>query len=213
MTLTNILLVEDSEQNIKDAQDVLGNLKVAKSLAQFEEHLSQEKPDCVLSDLYFPTGYNNEKHERIKAESAVMVEDYISQCQRINSNPIGTALEQIFKAKGITSIDEYFELFKDDPIVKQYKDHIRHSYDNFEQVKSYKKLAEEMRNDFHQLPSGIFVYRRCLEEKIPVVIVTSAYHHGIEFQPFVNHVGTYVDTAVDNKKDWKKALEYINRGK
>ena len=143
---THILLVEDGEQNITDAKKVLGDISVAKSYAQFEELLSKEKPDAVLSDLYFPTGYNNETHEKIKTQSAAILDDYIKQCQRINPNPIGSALELIFKAKGISTIDEYFNMFKDDLIIQKFKDHIRHSHQEHEKVRSYQQLAKDIKD-------------------------------------------------------------------
>src|SRR3989338_9785926 len=207
MELTDILVVEDGEQNINDAREALGEIMIARSFAEFEDIFTKNKPKYVLSDLYFPTRYNGEKHEKLKSEVADILENYINKNYG-KSNPLARVLEMIFPNLNSTNFDEHLDAFND-PVLnnKNIRPYIRNAYDEGQRVKDYKKLLKDINDNVHDLPSGIFVYRKCKSENIPCIIVTNAYHHGTEFQPFVYHVGSYFDNLVNGKKQWKEALE------
>ena len=206
--MKKILIVEDQEQNVKDAIEALGKVSVARSFKEFKERFEEERPNGVLSDLYFPTGYKDKTHKSLEDESVAIVEGYVG---RQEINPIGVALELIFKAKKIKTFEEFLEMFKGDPIIQAegYKNHIRERYELHRKVRSYAQLAEDIRNGVHETPSGIFVYKHCRAQGVPCTIVTSSYHHGTEFQPFVDQVGRYFDQVTNSKKQWKPALEEI----
>jgi len=210
MELSDILVVEDDEKNIKDAKEVLGEIQIARSFAEFEDKFTKEKPKYVLSDLYFPTGYIGERHEKLKSEAASILDSYIKEQQKHNA--VGRALETIFAAKEIKTLDQFFEIFKDDSVIQmeKWRNILRERYNDYEKVRNYKQLLKDINDNVHDLPSGIFVYKHCKNENFPCMIVTSAYHHGTEFQPFVKNVGSFFDNLVNGKKQWKEALEYIS---
>jgi hypothetical protein len=60
---------------------------------------------------------------------------------------------------------------------------------------------------------GVKVYEYCKARQIPVAIVTDAFHHGIEFQPFVGNVGRYFDQLTDGRKQWEAALKELQGAK
>lgn len=206
--MKKILIVEDNEKHIQDATEVLGKVAVAKSFKEFKRSFEEERPNYVLSDLYFPTGYKGKTHKSLEDESVKIVEGYVG---RQETNPVGVALELIFKAKKIKTFEEFLEMFKDDPIIQAdgYKNQIRERYELHRKIRSYAQLAEDIGKGVHELPSGIFVYKHCRDLNVPCTIVTSSYHHGTEFQPFVDQVGRYFDQITDGKKQWKQALEEI----
>ncbi len=208
MNIKKILVIDDLERNILDAQEDLGDISTARSYIEFESLMSKEKYDCILSDLYFPVG-EKEKNEKLKKETLEILGNYIKEQQKYN--PVGWALEQVCNALELKSIEEYFEKFNHlkDPVLKGYKERIILGYNDYEKVKEYKNLFNQIENEIHELPSGIFVYKECENKNIPCSIVTSAYHHGTEFQPFTNQVGNYVDTLIEEKKEWKKALRSL----
>lgn len=209
--IEDILVVEDREENIVDAKQMLGDVRIAKSFAEFEEELASWKPDKVLSDLYFPTGYNDERDGQMRHECSAIIEDYVRKIER--PNPIAFVLEQIFGVLDLKTrtVEEYLHVFKDDALFqnKGFVESIKRAYEEHTTLKAYRGLAMNIRKCAYVTPCGIFAYRRCAEEGIPVVIVTSAYHHGIEFQPFVSHVGPFVDEVVGGKKQWSKAFERL----
>lgn len=209
MELCNVLVVEDNEQHLADARDLLGPVRVACTLAAFEEEFSRCRPDAVLSDLYFPTGYPAARDTVLQDEVVGILEAYIQSNRK--ENPIGRAVDLVLPAIQATTLDELFVRFRQDPVIgeERFQDHIRDRYEFHLETKRYAALLSAIREGMHQLPAGIFTYRRCLDQSVPCVIVTSAYHHGIEFQPFVSHVGAYFDKLVGRKKPWREAFASI----
>jgi hypothetical protein len=203
-----IIVIEDNERFGNDAKETLG-AKLVTTFAEFETELAKEKPDVVLSDLYYPTGYIGEKDEQLRESVLVLFDQYIKKIYR--PNPVGRALETVLEL-GVfgKTMDDYFDALKNDIIVKAYKDNIASAYKSYQEMTHYQSLREGIKEKFCDPPSGIFAYRLCEEMSIPCIIVTSAYHHGIEFQPFVNHVGRYLDTLIEGKKPWKKALDTVS---
>ncbi len=204
-----ILVIEDNIQFGNDAKETLG-AKLVTNYAEFETELSREKPDVILSDLYYPTGYTGEKDEQMRDSVLVILDQYLKQIDR--PNPVGRAVEQVIKL-GVFggTIDDYLNSLKDDPVVKKFKDEIISAYRTNQQLKQYQALRQGIKEKNRDPPTGIFAYKKATELEIPCMIVTSAYHHGIEFQPFVNHVGQYLDTLIEGKKPWKNALDRISR--
>jgi len=204
-----ILVVEDNVAFGNDAKETLG-ARLVTTYAEFEKELEKERPDVILSDLYFPTGHAGQKDEKMREASIVMIDSYVKRIDR--PNVLGKAVEKVLEL-GVFggSIDEYLSALKDDPVVKKYRQQIISSYQELEKLRKYQSLAVAIKDGRHDPPSGIFVYRKADELSIPCMIVTSAYHHGIEFQPFVEHVRHYIDTLVDGKKPWRTALESLIR--
>lgn len=211
INLENLLIVEDNEQNINDAVAQLGDVRIARTLSEFDSEFEKNKPEAVLSDLYFPTGYEEKENGLVRNELTKILNEYISKYRE--PNYLGQAVEQICKALGLKSLDEFFEYpaFKNDSVVAMpdIRWQIKEAHEKNEETKKYKALLEKIQNGTYQLPSGVFVYRKCKGKSVLCVIVTSAYHHGIEFQPFVSHVGRYFDNLKDGKKQWKKAFDAL----
>jgi len=205
--MMKIFVVEDNSDFAKDAKDDLG-ARVFATHADFIVALRDDKPDVVLSDLYFPTGYVGTFDTNIRAESASIIGKYVVSIDR--PNPLGKTVDLLLSTVFVgKTLEDYIEMMKEDSVVKKFKDEISERYRENERIKQYKELAEKIKDGSHDPPSGMFVYRDCSLMKIPCMIVTSAYHHGIEFQPFVSHVGRYMDQLVDGRKPWKRALEAV----
>lgn len=59
-----------------------------------------------------------------------------------------------------------------------------------------------------QLPLGILVQNEAKQRGIPTVIVTSTYHHDDAFKAIRSDItAPYIDTLVDDRKDWKSGIE------
>jgi CheY-like chemotaxis protein len=208
-----LLVVEDNPKNIEDAISALSDFEVvvATTYSEFEKALDLTNPSAVLSDLYFNTGYGmDEKHCRMKDEACSIMEEYVKKIDV--RNPVAEVLEFFFKTGSFGStVDEYLEMMKEMPIIKDesFRSLARIKWKEHETVEHYKSLLYDMKTGMHLLPSGIFVYRHCKEKNIPCVIVTSEYHHGVGFQPFVYCVGQYVDRLENDKKLWAEAAKIV----
>ncbi|MFC1697502.1 hypothetical protein ACFL1H_04165 [Nanoarchaeota archaeon] len=216
-----IIVVEDDSLQQSMAKEVLENPIIYSTYRDFElnfnrEH-EREKPDAVLTDLYFPTGffYEEEKrHVEMRDEIVQILKNYINKY--VKPSPIGAAANKVMELFNVDKIDDYIEIFKQDEIIKKFESDIRRGNEQFETRNQYLELLNvlEEQTPAYPIPSGIFVYRKCKENNVPCIIVTSAYHHGVEFQPFVNEVaGNYIDQLIDingyKVKPWEEALYLV----
>lgn len=205
--ISNILAIEDTPEHVEDVRALLGNRGAVVSTYKDFITLVASKPKLVLSDLYFPTGYENESdlHKKLKDGALAVLDDYIER-ERGNGNPIAVAVNQVVSVGVLGKTpEEVVKNLKLDP--PSLRSQVEHSVKDDQRLKGYEKLREAMAKDENLLPLGMFVYQHCQAQGIPAVIVTDAYHHGTEFQPFVAKVGNYFDQLVDGKKQWKAALD------
>lgn len=62
------------------------------------------------------------------------------------------------------------------------------------------------------LPLGIILAEHAKERGKPVVIVTSTYHHDDAFEPITSLLPcSYVDTLVDNRKNWTAGIAQLEK--
>jgi len=219
--LEKILIVEDKKEYIADAKEILGDkiIGIVNTYKIFEEYLDKNSGNIhgVLSDLYFPSGYEGTpKHKFILGdEVACAIEDYLVTRNYYN-NPIGNVVNEILKTGklGNTHEDVVENLLKNENEISKLpglKEVIELKLNKYHEFLEYKKLEKEKREGKRKFPMGMFVYKTCKEKNIPCIIVTDVYHHGTQFQPFVEKVGRYFDQLVDGKKQWEEAFEEIRK--
>jgi len=205
--ISDVLVIEDTPEHIEHVKSLLGDRGVVVS--DYNNFLIKVavKPKLVLSDLYFPSGYPAESylHKKLKDDTLAVLDDYI-KLERGDGNPIAVAVNQVVSvgALGNTPKEVVKNLQLDIPGLRQ---QVEQRVKDADRLKTYENLRDAIAKDEHLLPLGMFVYQKCQELGIPAVIVTDAYHHGTEFQPFVAKVGKYFDQLVDGKKQWKAALD------
>lgn len=220
MEINKLIIIEDNQKQIDNARKQLGeDFLVARNYREFELmwYKHEGQIEGVLSDLYFPRGDDDKFpiYEGHKIETLSLLDEYIQTRFRENydenirnlyqmviNSGAAKDFEDIFikleKQLRIGSENHFYEELRDKLGIGSFK------------CKKYEKLKEEMKNDNHLLPEGIFVNEQAKKMSIPCVIVTSEYHHGHTFEPFRNHLDNYVDMVDENgNKAWNLGLEKL----
>ncbi|MEK6891182.1 MAG: hypothetical protein AABX03_03515 [Nanoarchaeota archaeon] len=214
-----LLIVEDKAEEANQAKleaKKLGltNLAVAQNLEQAFELLDLN-PQYIASDLFFPAGnldvreyverflplyqeYEQKTFPEIKAgilhrvikgyeEMGISMEKYERDWLPIVGKPMG---------------EEYIEMIRDHI-------HLRKDYSKFVKFQGVKQAIKDGSN----LPLGIPLMEKAKERGIPIVIVTSTYHHDHAFEPVSSLITVpYYDTLIgeDNKtKNWQAGINAL----
>jgi len=220
ITGIDILIIEDSTVQQDEAMRVFPECILVETLKDAQQILQTTRPLTVLSDLYFPSGMEFAQEKPYKDSILQTLEEYISTSFKYggsNSTLVGHAFEHVCKSIGIER-EQFLKILKSgSPFnIPAHQATLEQGIKNVQLEGQYKKMFASMNAGTYQIPFGIFVYEECKEKKIPCITVTSAYHHGPEFEPFSRRLGPYVDRLVDGKKPWKDAYDQIktreNRG-
>ena len=215
-TRRNFLVIEDKPEESAYLKRLIGeDAIVVGTYKEFETTLQTQGYAAVLSDLYFPSGYesHDSRHIEMKNQTTRALGTYISQYYA--TNPIARALDQLGKAgfgdtrEGV--LEKVVMIEGENGVLKL--PHIKNTLDDAlrraDQEKAYRELQAKIESEEHLMPLGIFVYKEATRQGIPCVIVTDEYHHGIEFQPFTNLVGRFFDQNIAGHKQWSEAAEFL----
>jgi hypothetical protein len=217
-----ILIVEDNEEQKIYSGELVRNFDVKlyhlSTFRECQEIIPNLKLDGILSDLYFPSGYeiNSEIHQEHKERTLNILRSYIEGVKTSLMNPLLNATElTLGREVDDSNLEEIVSNVKNIGFLagedySKISESLRRGVDDKSKLKEYENLIAKISDDVHLLPEGLFVYELAKEQEIPCVIVTSCYHHGSEFQPFVSEVGRYVDAInPDGSKQWKKGYELL----
>jgi len=224
MGLENIIVVEDNEDHINDAVNQIGNeIKIARNFAEFEQRLDEGNIRGILSDLYFPTGFERgdlPRYLEIRSKVLKIINNWVSKHgyrSDSKNNPIAYVLDHLVKAGLGKTPQEALEKIKEKEKglldLPHLSETINDSLRRLEEGKRYVSLSDQIALGEHLMPMGIFVYEKAKKSNIQCIIVTDSYHHGTEFQPFVSSVGHYFDNLKGNSKMWSEGLEALWKDK
>ncbi len=218
-----LLIVEDKAEESDHAKleaKKLGltNLAVAQNLEQ-AFNLLDSNPQYIASDLFFPVGnldvkqyvkkflpfYEEYERRRFPTFEASILHKVIKQYENI-----GVSMEKYeqdwLPILGKPMGEEYIEMIRDHI-------HLRKDYSRFVKFQSVKQAIQDESN----LPLGISLIERAIEKGIPIVIVTSTYHHDHAFEPVRDSIKVpYYDTLIgvdnNNTKNWQAGIKHLVQG-
>ena len=219
MKLENIIFVEDNLAHQEDIKTKFGeDVRLAKTYLEFEREFEKGNVSGILSDLYFPTGFDIGSTEYIKHKTQILdvLKTYIdnmTQYEIVRYSELAKITEDMI-CDGEIFKEELLVFLNDKPTPYEFYKHIK-ELTGIEEVndmnREYINLKMEIEKDSHLLPMGIQIYSLAKESGLPCIIVTDSNHHGKEFQPFVSNVGTYYDKLTDGKKMWGEAqIKLVN---
>ena len=211
----DILIVEDTELQQFAAKEAFPESTLVTNLRDAKSAL-QQQPKAVLSDLYIPSGLTESEEAPLKQDILDTLQNYVKETfglQGSRNSIVGRVLSTVVDSLGLKTKEEFFAHFKDDALINTplFKRSIEEGIERYKQEQDYLLLHSRMEKGEYQLPFGILVYEECRRLNIPCITVTSAYHHGPEFEPFSRRLGPYVDQLVNGKKQWKQAYELLMR--
>ena len=221
MTYENkkILIVEDNIAEAIYAQSDVAragfrDISVSQNLESALNVLEREKYDYILSDLFFPIGNTNK--DKYISEIVPLYETYADRrFTKITDedNVIKRTCEHIAKSFGIT-VEEYLEkllptMINIPKVISAAKDAVYGRRDYEKYLKFQKTIAKV--KDGSMFPSGLYVVEKATELEIPIIIVTSTYHHDAAFEAIRDKVNApYIDTLEeDGRKNWSKGIEKL----
>ena len=211
----SVLVIEDNVAEAIYAQAELAkagckNFRAVMTLS--EGLVAMPQYGAVLSDLFFPAG--NSSTGQYSQRFLPLYEQFKQRRfpKLREDNPVSRAVEACAKVFGVAPreyVENVLTRMNTPPVVlKAARDSLTGITDS-ERYEKFLKVEEWIRDGTH-LPLGIVVSERANELGIPIVIVTSTYHHDDAFEPVRDLVTVpYRDTLVDGRKDWKGGIELL----
>lgn len=218
MTTENkkILIVEDNVAEAIYAQAEVAkagfrDFTVSTNLESALYELGNKNYDFVLSDLFFPSG-NNDNTRYIEKFLPVYESYKDRRFEKINeSGPISYAVKACCEALKITP-EEYLKLLPtmtDIPMVITAVRDVVKGVKNSERYEQFLTMEDKIRTGTN-MPLGIIVCEKTREKNIPTRIITSTYHHDDAFEPVKNLIQVpYYDTLIEGRKNWKSGIKSL----
>jgi hypothetical protein len=213
-TKLKILIIEDNiaEAGYAQTELVKAGFKYFKAVTNLSEGLkAMPKYDAVLSDLFFPVG--NVSAEQYSQRFLPLYDQFKQRrFEKMEDNKMLHTILDKAKEVGVTP-QEYVEniMTKKEfpPIVLNLARDALIGVRDHERYELFLKIEDEIRTGTN-LPLGIIASERATELGIPLVIVTSTWHHNDAFEPVRDLIKVpYCDNLIDGTKNWKGAIKLL----
>jgi hypothetical protein len=222
MVIENLLIVDDLEVEQQRAYTAAKDAFAYKwgntALTLSQSLTALDDSQAVLSDLFFPIGDINPSQI---AQYDSIVSAYIAHAASLEKRyteklhgPLYRSLSIIFPGQEDEVVQRYLAGTLHWPNVKVAAD-IKREFQETEKLRASYDQANQMIQKVRSgeiFPSGYVLAQTALERNIPIVIVTSQYHHDAYMQPLSYWTNkpqvSYIDSTT-GEKNWEAGVRLL----